>query len=138
MKAQIKTFLMFEGTAEDAMNFYVSLFEDARITSIIRYGPGEAGGEGTVMKAVFELAGREFMCIDSPVKHAFTFTPSISLFVDFESGAQLSETFSKLAEDGQILMPLGEYPFSRKFGWVADKFGVSWQLNLLQAAPGAD
>jgi predicted 3-demethylubiquinone-9 3-methyltransferase (glyoxalase superfamily) len=138
MKPRIKTFLMFEGMAEDAMNFYLSLFEDAKIVSIIRYGPGEAGVEGTVMKAVFELAGQEFMCIDSPVKHAFTFTPSISLFVDFENDAQISETFAKLSEDGQILMPLGEYPFSPKYGWVADKFGVSWQLNLLHAAPGAD
>ena len=135
MKPQIKTFLMFDGTAEDAMNFYVSLFDDAKIISIERYGSAAMASEGTVLKAVFELAGQEFMCIDTPVKHEFTFTPSISLFVDFESDAQISETFEKLADEGQILMPLGEYPFSRKYGWVADKFGVSWQLNLPHAAP---
>lgn len=138
MKPRIKTFLMFDGTAEDAMNFYVSLFDDAKIISITRYGPGAMGAEGSVMKAVFELGGQEFMCIDTPVKHDFTFTPSISLFVDFENDARISETFAKLAEDGQILMPLGEYPFSQKYGWVADKFGVSWQLNLPHPAPGAD
>lgn len=138
MKPRIKTFLMFDGTAEDAMNFYLSLFDDAKIISIERYGPAAMGSEGTVMKATFELAGQEFMCIDTPVKHEFSFTPSISLFVDFESDAQLSETFEKLSEDGQIFMPLGEYPFSRKYGWVADKFGVSWQLNLPHVAPDAD
>ena len=90
------------------------------------------------MKATFELAGQEFMCIDTPVKHEFTFTPSISLFVDFESDVQISKTFEKLSVDGQIFMPLGEYPFSRKYGWVADKFGVSWQLNLPHVAPDAD
>lgn len=133
MKPRIKTFLMFEGTAEDAMNFYVSLFDDAKIISVERYGPAAMGLEGTVLKAVFELAGQEFMCIDSPVKHEFTFTPSISLFVDCESDAQISEFFEKLSEEGQILMQLGEYPFSQKYGWVADKFGVSWQLNLPHA-----
>ena len=138
MKPRIKTFLMFEGTAEDAMNFYVSLFDDAKIISIERYGPAAMGSEGTVLKACFELAGHELMCIDSPVKHEFTFTPSISLFVDLEREAQINEIFEKLSEEGQILMPLGEYPFSRKYGWVADKFGVSWQLNLPHAAPEGD
>jgi predicted 3-demethylubiquinone-9 3-methyltransferase (glyoxalase superfamily) len=134
-KTQVRPFLMFEGTAEAAMDFYVSVFDDARIVSVTRYGPGEMGSEGSIMTAVFEIGGQHIMCIDSPVKHQFTFTPAISLFVDLESEARLDETFAKLAEGGQVLMPLGAYPFSRKYGWLADKFGVSWQLNLAAAAP---
>jgi predicted 3-demethylubiquinone-9 3-methyltransferase (glyoxalase superfamily) len=131
MQQKIKTFLMFEGKAEEAMTFYVSLFEDAGITDITRYGAGEMGPEGSVKKATFSLAGQLFMCIDSPAKHGFTFTPSMSLFVDCGSEAEIDDVFAKLAEGGQVMMPLGQYPFSEKFGWLADRFGVSWQLNLL-------
>ena len=74
----ISTFLMFEGRAEEAMNFYVSVFDDAEIVSINRYDKGQGGPEGTVMNAVFKLAGREYMCIDSPAKHGFSFTPAMS------------------------------------------------------------
>ncbi|MNC27511.1 3-demethylubiquinone-9 3-methyltransferase [compost metagenome] len=70
------------------------------------------------------------MCIDSYVKHGFSFTPSISLYVNCASEAELDTVFEQLSQGGNVLMPLGEYPFSRKFGWVADRFGVTWQLNL--------
>jgi predicted 3-demethylubiquinone-9 3-methyltransferase (glyoxalase superfamily) len=121
---------MFDGRAEEAMNLYVSLFGGSEITQIERYGPGEPGAEGTVKRATFTLAGREYHCIDSPVEHGFTFTPSISLFVDCESGTELEAAFGRLAEGGGVLMPIGNYGFSRRFGWVNDRFGVSWQLNL--------
>jgi predicted 3-demethylubiquinone-9 3-methyltransferase (glyoxalase superfamily) len=127
----IKTFLMFAGRAEEAMNFYVSLFPGATIDSIERYGSGGPGAEGSVMKANFTLNGRLFMCIDSPVKHDFGFTPAISLFVDCASEAEIDRLFAKLGEGGQVLMPLDAYPFSPKFAWVADRFGVTWQLNLV-------
>jgi predicted 3-demethylubiquinone-9 3-methyltransferase (glyoxalase superfamily) len=83
-----------------------------------------------VKPAAFTLAGRDFMCIDSLVKQAFTFTPSISLFVDCESEAELEAAFGRLSTGGSVLMPLGDYGFSRRFGWVYDRFGDSWQLNL--------
>ncbi|MMZ69472.1 3-demethylubiquinone-9 3-methyltransferase [compost metagenome] len=70
------------------------------------------------------------MCIDSYVKHAFSFTPAISLFVECESDEEIERTFAKLLDGGTVYMPLGAYPFSSKFGWVGDKFGVTWQLNL--------
>jgi predicted 3-demethylubiquinone-9 3-methyltransferase (glyoxalase superfamily) len=128
---KIMTFLMFEdGKAEEAMNFYTSLFGDSEIISIKRYGANEAGPEGTVMQASFSLHGQVFMCIDSYVKHGFTFTPAISLYVNCESEVEIERAFQELSQDGQVLMPLGSYPFSQKFGWVADRFGVSWQLNL--------
>jgi predicted 3-demethylubiquinone-9 3-methyltransferase (glyoxalase superfamily) len=82
------------------------------------------------MQATFTLAGQTYMCIDSPVKHDFTFTPAMSLFVDCADEAELDTLFARLSEDGQVLMALDNYGFSHKFGWLADKFGVSWQLNL--------
>jgi predicted 3-demethylubiquinone-9 3-methyltransferase (glyoxalase superfamily) len=127
---KVSTHLMFEGLAEEAMNFYVSLFGGSEIIKVERYGPGEPGAEGTVKVATFTLIGREFICIDSPVKHQFTFTPSISLFVDCESEAELEKVFSQLSTGGQVLMPLDNYGFSTRFGWVKDRFGPSWQLNL--------
>jgi predicted 3-demethylubiquinone-9 3-methyltransferase (glyoxalase superfamily) len=69
------------------------------------------------------------LCIDRPVKHAFGFSPAISLFVDCGSETEIVRLFTKLVEGGQILMPLDCYPFSNKYAWVSDQFGVSWQLN---------
>jgi predicted 3-demethylubiquinone-9 3-methyltransferase (glyoxalase superfamily) len=128
---RITTFLMFTGQAEEAMNLYVSLFEGSRIVSVTRYGLNEPGPEGSVYHAIFSLHGQEFMCIDSPVKHDFTFTPAISLYVSCEDETKIARYFEALAEGGQVLMPLDAYPFSRKFGWVQDRFGVSWQLSAV-------
>jgi predicted 3-demethylubiquinone-9 3-methyltransferase (glyoxalase superfamily) len=127
---KITTFLMFEGNAEEAMTFYVSLFDGAEIVSMSRYGADGQGKEGTVEHATFSLAGQQFMCIDSSVEHGFTFTPAISLFVQCEDEAEIDRVYSALLDGGAALMPLGSYGFSTKFGWVNDKFGVSWQLNL--------
>ncbi|MEU1039678.1 VOC family protein [Streptomyces sp. NPDC005551] len=127
---KITTFLMFEGNAEDAMTFYTSVFDDADVVSITRYGANGPGRPGSVQHATFTLAGEEFMCIDSPAQHDFTFTPAVSLFVQCDSEAELDRLFAALVERGAVLMPLGDYGFSAKFGWVNDRFGVSWQLNL--------
>lgn len=130
MAHRVVTHLMFDGTAEEAMNFYISLFRDSGITRVERYGPGEQGKEGSIKVAGFTLSGREFLCIDTPVKHDFSFTPSMSLFVECESEAELDDVFGKLSAGGGVLMPLDDYGFSRKFGWLCDRFGVSWQVNL--------
>jgi predicted 3-demethylubiquinone-9 3-methyltransferase (glyoxalase superfamily) len=130
MTGNITTFLMFEGRAEEAMGFYVSLFPDSRIVDVSRYGAEGPGPKGTVMRADFILRGRPFMCIDSPVKHAFSFTPSMSLFVDCENEAEIDRLFASLSEQGKVMMPLDAYPFARKFAWISDRFGVSWQLSL--------
>ncbi|MFD0670743.1 VOC family protein [Cohnella sp. GCM10027633] len=123
-------FLMFQdGKAEEAMNFYTSIIEDSAITRIVRYGPNEPGTEGTVFQATFTLKGQEFMCIDSNVKHAFTFTPSFSIYIACSTEEEIDELYGKLNVDGKALMPLGNYGFSKKFGWLNDRFGVSWQIN---------
>jgi predicted 3-demethylubiquinone-9 3-methyltransferase (glyoxalase superfamily) len=127
---KVTTFLMFEGDAEEAMNFYISLFDDSEIIAIERFGPEGHGPEGTVYHARFTLAGRLFMAFDSPAPHPFTFTPSISLFVTCETEEELERLYAALSEDGEVMMPLNDYGFSRRYGWVSDRFGVSWQLNL--------
>ena len=126
----VTTQLMFEGRAEEAMCLYVSLFKGSEIKQIKRYGPGEQGTEGSVKRAEFTLAGHRLACIDSPVKHAFTFTPSVSLFVDCADEEEFDRAFGTLSEGGSVLMPPGNYGFSTKFVWLNDRFGVSWQLNL--------
>jgi predicted 3-demethylubiquinone-9 3-methyltransferase (glyoxalase superfamily) len=70
------------------------------------------------------------MCIDSPVKHAFTFTPAISIYINCKRESEIDSLFEKLSNGGQIFMPLNKYPFSDKFGWCTDKYLVSWQVNL--------
>ncbi len=121
---------MFDGKAEEAMDFYISLFENSKILSITRYRSDEAGTERTVVHATLSLGGQEFMCIDSNIKHEFTFTPSMSLYVKCETDEEIDRLFTKLSQGRQVLMPLDRYPFSEKFAWVSDKYGVSWQLNL--------
>ncbi len=129
---KITTFLMFSGRAEEAMKFYISLFPNSSILAMKKYGPGEPGTEGSVMHATFSLNGQRFMAIDSNIEHGFTFTPAMSLYIECETEEEIDSVFHRLSEGGQILMPLDAYPFSPKFGWVADRFGVSWQLTLNQ------
>ena len=128
---KVTPFLMFQdGNAEEAMNHYISLIDDSKIISITRYGANENGDEGTVMQAAFSLKGQEFMCIDSNLKHEFSFTPSFSIFLTCDTEEEIDSLYEKLLEGGEALMPIGDYGFSKKFGWVNDRFGVSWQLNL--------
>jgi len=126
----VTPFLMFEGTAEAAMNFYLPLFPGSTIDSITRFGAEGPGREGSVMQATLSLKGQKLFFFDSPVKHAFTFTPSISLMVDCESPAEVDRLFAALSEQGKTLMPLDAYPFARRFAWVNDRFGVSWQMRF--------
>ncbi len=133
MNTKVTPFLMFEGQAEEAMTFYVSLLPNSSVLHVTRYGPEGPGKEGSIMLAMFALGGQQFMCIDSPVSHGFTFTPAMSIYVNCESEAEIDALFARLSEGGQVLMPLSSYPFSPRFGWLNDRFGVSWQVNLRQA-----
>ena len=130
---KITTFLMFSGTAEEAMNYYTSIFDDSKILNIIRYGEHQGGKAGSVLHATFSLKGQEFMCIDNSKGNDIAFTPAMSLFVTCDSEEEINRVFEKLSEGGQILMPLAPTPVSEKFGWVADQYGVSWQLNFAKS-----
>jgi len=131
MKNQIVTFLTFQdNNAENAMNFYVDLFDNSKVVKAQRWGKGMPGEEGKIMHATFELNGKLFMCSDSPPIHDWNFTPAVSNYIDCENEAELERLYAKLSENGTVTMPLNNYGFSQKFGWVIDQFGISWQLNL--------
>jgi len=130
MATSVRPFLMFEGRAGEAIAFYTGLLPNSEIVDITRYGAEGPGPEGTVKFAVVRLAGQPVLFSDSFVSHGFSFTPSLSLFVDCESEPELDRIFAALSEGGGVLMPLADYGFTRRFGWVNDRFDVSWQLNL--------
>lgn len=139
MAQSVTPHLWFDSQAEEAMNFYSSVFPDAKVVSIQRYpenaeDPHLQGMEGKVLHGVFEISGHQFMTIDGgPL---FKFNPSISFFLNFDpstdanASQNLENIWNQLIKDGVALMDLGEYPFSKKYGWVQDKYGVSWQLIL--------
>ncbi len=116
--------------AEQAMELYTSLFDDARVTHVQRWGKEGPGKEGTIMMAMFELRGTRFIVSDSPPVHNWDFSPAVSVFLEFSDDEELQKILTTLAENGDVPMPLDDYGFSRKFAWVIDRFGVSWQLNL--------
>lgn len=130
MEASVQPFLMFEGRAEEALNFYFSLIPNSGFTSVTRYRAEGPGPEGSIMVATATIGGMKLMASDSYVKHAFSFTPSLSLFLTCRSDEEIERLSAALAEGGGVLMPLDNYGFSRRFAWVNDRFGVSWQLNL--------
>ena len=80
--------------------------------------------------ARFRLAGSEFSCTDSPIDHAWGFTPAVSMWIDCDDADEQQRLFDRLGDGGTVFMDLGDYGFSTRFGWVGDPFGVTWQLNL--------
>lgn len=130
MTFEVHPFLMFQGQAEEAVTFYATLFPDGAVSDIVRYGPDEGGRAGAMKSARFTVGGQTCMCFDSPMPHAFTFTPSFSLFVTCPSVEELDRLFTALGEGGTVMMAPNAYGFSTRFAWLSDRFGVSWQLNV--------
>ncbi len=130
---KISPCLWFNNQAEEAVNFYVSLFKNSKIGTVSRYQGKEVEKvsgqkEGTVLTVDFQLCGLNFLALNGgPI---FKFNPSISFAVSFETEKEIDDLWAKFLAGGEVLMPLQEYPYSKKFGWIQDKFGVSWQLNL--------
>lgn len=126
----VSTHLMFFGAASEAMELYQSEFDEFKIQEIHKYGDADGEMAGQIMLAKVKFADHDLLIIDSPPVHDFTFTPAISLFVDFGNSDVLDHAFEVLSNNGKVFMPLDNYGFSPRFGWVQDRFGVSWQLNL--------
>lgn len=118
------------GKAEEAITLYTSVFQNSDIVNIEKYGSGENDKEGLVKIAKFTLNGIEFMAMASSLDHQFTFTPSVSLFVECESLEEIERAYRTLIDGGSELMPLDNYGIGQQFGWLNDRYGVSWQLNL--------
>lgn len=113
---KIIPFLWFDGKAEEAMNFYVSIFKNSKIVSLSRYGEAGPGPEGTVMSAIFQLEGQEFFALNGGPQ--FTFSPAISFFVNCETQQEVDDLWEKLSEGGE----------KQRCGWLKDKYGLSWQV----------
>ncbi len=134
------TFLTFVGDqcgkAEEAINFYTSIFPNSEIKRIIKYSKGEAGGRPELIKyGVFSLNGIEYGVSESSYKHAWSFSPAVSIMVRDSSEESIDYLFKQLSSNGgQVMVPLddykgeGDYGFGKKFGWCADKYGISWQF----------
>jgi predicted 3-demethylubiquinone-9 3-methyltransferase (glyoxalase superfamily) len=129
MTPTLTPFLMFEGAAQEALDLYASAFDDAEILDVQRFAEGGAGRPGTIEAAFLRIGDQRIRLFDSPVEHAFAFTPAVSLFVEFDTPEEVDATFEPLAAGGKVLMPLDTYPFSLRFAWLNDRFGVSWQLS---------
>ncbi len=113
---KIVPFVWFDGKAEEAMNFYVSIFKNSKIGEVTRYGKAGPGPAGTVMSATFQLEGQEFYALNGGPH--FSFTPAISFFVNCETQQEVDELWEKLSEGGEI----------QQCGWLQDKYGLSWQI----------
>ena len=126
--------LWFDGQSEEAARFYTSLFEDSGIETTALYGEAGPGPKGSVMTVVFRLQGQSFMALNGGPQ--FNFTPATSFFVGCTTEAEIDGLWQELSKGGTAFMELAAYPFSRKFGWTSDRFGVSWQLNLADQGKG--
>ena len=121
-------FLMFQGDAAPALALYRAAFADFEQLQFDEYPDGEMSGQ--VAMARIRIASQEICLLDSPAVHDFTFTPASSLFLDCDSEEQLRALAETLGEGGAVLMTIGDHGFSALYTWIADRFGVSWQLNL--------
>jgi predicted 3-demethylubiquinone-9 3-methyltransferase (glyoxalase superfamily) len=113
---KITPFLWFDGKAEEAANFYTSIFKNSKIGDIRRYGEAGPGPAGTVMSASFELDGQEFIALNGGPQ--FTFSPAISFFVNCKTQEEVDELWEKLSAGGEKI----------QCGWLKDKYGLSWQI----------
>ena len=113
---KITPFLWFDHQAEEAMNFYVSIFKNSKVGSVTRYGEAGPGPKGSVMSATFQLEGQEFFALNGGPH--FKFTPAFSLFVDCKTQQEVDELWEKLSAGGS----------NQQCGWLQDKFGLSWQI----------
>jgi len=125
---QAVPFLMFQGDAKPALALWREAFPDLEVLEMQEYAEGPQAGQ--ILAARIRLGGSEWRLYDSPPVHAFTFTPSTSFFIDCDDEAQLRRLAEVLGEGGATMMPADNYGFSRLFTWIADRFGVSWQINL--------
>jgi len=116
MMQKITPFLWFDNNAEEAIEFYLSIFENSKVVNMTRYGEAGPGPKGTVMTATFQLDGQEFVALNGGPQ--FTFSPAISFFVSCETQQEIDELWEKLSAGGE----------KNRCGWLRDKYGLSWQI----------
>jgi predicted 3-demethylubiquinone-9 3-methyltransferase (glyoxalase superfamily) len=112
-----------DGGAREAAEWYVSLVPGSAVDMVVDDQPGAA-------QVYFTLGDQAFIAFDSPIRHDFDFTPSMSIFVTCDSEQEVRSLFDQLAAGGDVKMPVGDYGFSACFGWTTDRYGVSWQIGV--------
>ncbi len=130
------THLMFQGAADEAIELYASVFQEFTVQRKELHDSGDM--KGKVRLAHVKFANQDLIIFDSPPVHNFTFTPAMSLFVEFNEPDELKKAFEALSEGGEVAMPLDDYGFSPLFGWLQDRYGVSWQLSLMSGGAVQD
>ncbi len=118
---KITPFLWFDGQAEEAVNFYISVFQNSKMGKVFRQGE-------KALTVDFQLDSQHFTALNGGPM--FKFNPSISFFVTCETMAETDEVWQKLSDGGMALMPLDKYPWSEKYGWVQDRYGITWQISF--------
>lgn len=130
---RVTPFLMFQnGQCADATKLYINVFADATLDYQVMH---PAPHDNLVMRSQLTVLGQPIALNDSPVTHAFDFTPAQSFFVDCQRADEVDDIAAQLGEGGAVLMPADNYGFSERFAWITDRFGVSWQLNCQGEQP---
>jgi predicted 3-demethylubiquinone-9 3-methyltransferase (glyoxalase superfamily) len=134
---RITPFLWFDNEAMEAAEFYANVFKNGRVKTSTRYNEQAAQGagvpKGTIMTVIFEIEGQEFVALNGgPV---FKHSPAVSFFVHCRTRSKVDDLWTRLCEGGKVLMELDKYPYSERYGWVEDKFGISWQIMLSEETP---
>ena len=123
----MKPFITLEGKAKLALDLYKAVFPSFDLISIQNHAEPH---DELIMVATFSVEGQEVMISDSPISHEWEITPGISFFVELSSEKDLENYANSLSKNGKVMMPAGNYGFSKMFTWVEDEFGVNWQFNV--------
>ena len=121
--------LMFDGNAAEAIALYLEAFPEAVLLEMSDYGADAKSMSGKVRSATLAIYGNNIRIIDSPVMHGFAFTPAVSLYIELADEAALFHAYETLAKRGTVLLAIDSYPHSPNYGWLTDRFGVSWQIS---------
>ena len=123
----MRPFITFEQRAQEALDFYSATFPSFKLHTTQHHAEPH---DALIMLATFSIRGQELMISDSPIEHEWGITPGVSFFLDVDSEINLLSLAEQLSDEGKVMMPPGNYGFSKQFAWVEDRFGINWQLNV--------
>ena len=123
----MRPFITIEQRAQEALDFYSAAFPSFVLHSLQHHAEPHGA---LIMLATFSIRGQELMISDSPIEHEWGITPGVSFFLDVDNETSLLSLAEQLSEEGKVMMPPGNYGFSKQFAWVEDRFGINWQLNV--------
>ena len=122
----MRPFITIEQRAQEALDFYSAAFPSFQLHTIQHHAEPH---DALIMLATFSIRGQELMISDSPIEHEWGITPGVSFFLDVDNETNLLSLAEQLSDEGKVMMPPGNYGFSKQFAWVEDRFGINWRLN---------